>query len=735
MTDSSNNRLEQWSKGPNAHDQKLIYYSAEANVEGYASCGLHPEWAGLVCETLPAKQPELLSLPKLPVVTYTYNMYNEPEATTETFGAATRTNKVTYDAAGRRKTSETTASTGTALPKISFEYNKELGKLEKQTAEGEGRTLKYEFNRLGQLTKYIDGDENTAQYKYFGAENDFQLEEVSDSSNAGTSHQTYSYDATTKLRTKLVDSATGTFTASYDADDRITSVVYPYMCKKFTYNATGDVTNLRYVKTTNCAEAEPAEWYSNSSISSIHGEMLGQTSTLASESYTYDAAGRLAESQETPVGEGCTVRAYAYDEQGDRASSLTRAPGIAGVCQTEGGTAEGHNYDEGNRLADAGMSYDGLGNVTKLPAADAEGHELTSSFYVDNAVATQSQNGVTNSYFLDPEGRVRETVTEAKKVTSHYDAPGESVAWTTDGTSWTRNIVGIDGALAATQTNGETPVLQLQDIQGNVAATIGDKAGETALISTYNSTEFGVPNAGKAPPKLGWLGAAGVESSLSSGVITYGSTSYVPQTARALQSEQVRPPGLPGGSGSGAAYTAQEEPWNMQGAAAAGAEAPGLEAAREQAAMEAAIAAAEAADPAAVEWYSLADARSRGDKLLSIATAAEVIDVIGSIPGSIADKVIGLIWDKFTVDFALDWFHKAGAKLRKCSFLYGQGIRKCKFNYDQLFIGFSLPVVGDVGVTIVNLYSPPSVEKCYHSQSFIGPRPPLVCVGLQANVR
>jgi streptogramin lyase len=735
VTDSSNNRLEQWSKGPNAHDQRLVYYSAEANTEGYASCGLHPEWAGLLCETLPAKQPELLSLPKLPVTTYTYNMYNEPETTTETFGATTRTNKATYDAAGRRKTSETTASAGTTLPKIAFEYNKELGKLEKQTAEGEARTLKYEFNRLGQLTKYADSDENTALYKYFGAENDYQLEEVSDSSNAGASHQTYSYDVTTKLRTKLVDSAAGTFTANYDATGRLSSVAYPYLCKNYTYNAVGEITNLRYIKTTNCAESGPAEWYSDSSISSVHGEMLGQTSTLAGESYTYDAAGRLTESQETPEGEGCTVRGYTYDVEGNRASSVTRAPGIAGVCQSEGGTVEGHNYDEGNRLADAGIGYDGFGNVTSLPAADAEGHELATTFYVDGAVASQSQNGVTNSYLLDPEGRVRETVTGAKKVISHYDAPGEGVAWTSEGVVWTRNIVGIDGGIAATQTNGETPVLQLQDIQGNVAATIGDKAGETELKSTYNSTEFGVPNAGKAPPKLAWLGSAGVESALPSGVVTYGSTSYVPQTARALQGQQVQAPGLPGGSGAGAAYTSQEEPWNMQGAAAAGAEAPGLEAAREQAAMEAAIAAAEAADPPEVEWYGLADARSKGEKLLTIATAADVINAIGSIPGSIADKVIGLIWDKFTVDFALDWFHQAGAKLRKCSFLYGQGIRKCKLSYNSLFIGFHLPVVGDVGVTIVNLYSPPNVEKCYHSPSFIGPRPPLVCVGLQASVR
>jgi hypothetical protein len=151
-------------------------------------------------------------------------------------------------------------------------------------------------------------------------------------------------------------------------------------------------------------------------------------------------------------------------------------------------------------------------------------------------VASQTQGGVTNEYKLDPEGRVRETTTGATKTKSHYDGPGETPAWTENAEQWVRNISGIDGTLTATQTNGATPVVQLHDLQGNVVGTIGDKAGETKLLSSYNSTEFGVPNAGKAPPKFAWLGAAGVESSYTTGVITYGSTSYVPQTALPLRS-------------------------------------------------------------------------------------------------------------------------------------------------------------------------------------------------------
>jgi streptogramin lyase len=680
VVDSSDNRLEQWSKGPNAHDQKTVYYSVGVNSE-YPSCGSHPEWAGLVCETLPAKQPELMGLPKLPVTTFTYNMYNEPETITETFGSTTRTKKETYDAAGRKSSSEVTASSGVSLPKVNFTYNSELGVLEKQTTEGEGKTISSEFNDLGQQVKYTDADGNVAKYKYAGPERDLVLEEVSDSSASGTSKQTYEYDTTTMLRTKLVDSAAGSFTASYDAEANLTSVSYPYgMCSDYAYNAVGEATSVQYTKSSNCSESEPALWYSDSRSPSIRGEMLSQSSTLANETYLYDSLGRLTEAQETPSGEGCTVRAYAYDEEGSRASSSTRAPGVGGACQTEGGTIEAHNYDEGGRLADGGAAYDGLGNITKLPAADAEGKEMTSSFYVDNAVATQTQGGVTNEYKLDPEGRTREAVSGSVKTINHYDGAGETVAWSESPEKWVRNIAGVEGTLLATQTNGETPVLQLHDLQGDVVATIGDKAGEAKLLSSYNSTEFGVPRGGKAPPKFAWLGAAGVESSFSTGVITYGATSYVPQTGRALQSEQVEAPGHGGGSGLGAPYMMQEEPWVMQGAALSAAEAPGLEAAREQAAFDAALGAV--VDPWEQKFYNLKEAEDKAEKYFEAESTAVVLSMF-DLPSEFLEllgKVTGDAVSEF--DDAYKWLYDAGEKLRKCA-RNNRGLHHCRFEWDE----------------------------------------------------
>jgi hypothetical protein len=94
-------------------------------------------------------------------------------------------------------------------------------------------------------------------------------------------------------------------------------------------------------------------------------------------------------------------------------------------------------------------------------------------------------------------------------------------------------------------------VLQLHDLQGNIVATASLSETETKLLSSYASTEFGVPQAGTSAPKYAWLGASGLSSELpSSGVVSTGASSYVPEIGRALQSEAVASPGaFPDGTG------------------------------------------------------------------------------------------------------------------------------------------------------------------------------------------
>ena len=71
----------------------------------------------------------------------------------------------------------------------------------------------------------------------------------------------------------------------------------------------------------------------------------------------------------------------------------------------------------------------------------------------------------------------------------------------------------------------------------------------TKLLSTIDTTEFGVPTSG-APPRYSWLGTKELPTELPSGITAMGARSYDPQLGRFLQ-----PDPTPGGSADAYAYT------------------------------------------------------------------------------------------------------------------------------------------------------------------------------------
>ena len=359
--------------------------------------------------------------------------------------------------------------------------------------------------------------------------------------------QTYSYNTTTGFMEKL----SGLRRRKHSQPAMMLKATwatetYPNgMTATYTRNPTGQTTGLEYQKTTHCTEH--CTWFSDNITPSIYGETLAQTSSLSKENYAYDTSGRLTEVQETPASSPCTARLYAYNEESDRTSLTTRKSSNE-TCPTEGGTTERHTYDEANRNTDEEVIYETFGNATKLPAADAGQYALTSTYYVDGQVASQTQNEKTNTYGYDPEGRTRETKTTIKTKSepttiSHYATPGSAVAWTSEeGKTWTRNIPGIDGTLTATHSSTGTNELQLHDLQDNIVATASLSDTETKLLKTYNSTEFGVPNENKEPPKYAWSGADGITSELPSGIMAKDGITYVPLTGQPLQTQPVTIP-------------------------------------------------------------------------------------------------------------------------------------------------------------------------------------------------
>ena len=611
IADNKNNRVQEWTPAPRpgnegAHDTKTIYYSAAANAE-YPNCGNHPEWANLLCQIEPDVQPGDSGPPALPVTTTTYNMWEQSETITEKIGLVTRTTKKKYDSAGRETSNEEIATflkegkeeedkEDKALAAVTDEYSSETGAMVKLTStiESKARTITSVYNTLGQLTSYTDAEGSTTKYVY---DIDRRMQEVSEPKG----HQTYEYDATTGFLKKLVDSAGGTFTATYGVAGEMLTEGYPNgMTAKYTYNPVGQTTNLEYEKTTNCKEK--CVWFSDAEAFGPQGELATQTSTLSSENYSYNEEGQLSQTQETPVGgKGCITRLYGYNEStGKRTSLATREPNEKGECAAEGGVVEGHAYDVVGRLLDPGVVYDALGNMTKVPALDAGGSPITSSFYADNQAATQEQSEKKLAYSYDPAGRTMIAKLNGKsKTISHYAGPGQALTWTCEEeegkneceeakeTKWTRNILGIDGALDAIQTNGGVPVLQLHDLQGNVVATAADNETETKLLSTQNSTEFGVSPTGKTA-KFSWLGATGAESELETGVITSAGATYVPQLASTIATEPVIPPGAaPNGVMATEAYCPPELPWANQSGNEGAANAVAQQRAKEREAEEA----------------------------------------------------------------------------------------------------------------------------------------------------
>ena len=546
VTDAgANNRVQEFvSNSGGAHTTRTVYYTAQAEAE-ITACQNHREWAGLVCQSEPAGQPVTGDLPNLPVKTYTYNFWDEPETISETVGAAKRTQADVYEPSGRLEKTTISSSVGTALPPVTYAYNGETGMLEKQstTSEGKTKTITSTFNTLGELADYTDADEASTSYEY---DEDGRVKKVND----GKGIETYTYGKITGLPEELVNeygTTKLTFTATYDAEGKMLSEGYSNgMTASYAYNAIGQPASVTYVKNVDCAEKCPETWFKDEVAQSAQGQTASQVSSLATDYYTYDNAGRLTEVQETPVGKKCVARLYGYDEDTNRTSETKRE------CSGENAQVENHSYDSADRLTDQGVEYNTMGDITKLPASDANGEPLTGAFYADNQLLSQEQGGETIGYNLDPAFRTRETVSTGRTVADvidHYAGPGEGVSWTANTSGEvSRNIMGIDGDLAATQSNTETPVLQIANLHGDIVAKASASETATKLSSTYNTTEFGVPST-SLPPKYAWLGAIDLPTSeLTAGTIAMGVRSYVPSLGRFLQPDPV-----PGGSAN--AYT------------------------------------------------------------------------------------------------------------------------------------------------------------------------------------
>jgi RHS repeat-associated protein len=526
-------------KGTGAGTTKLVYYRPSGgSLPDIPACE-STAYAGLPCKVEPAAQPGISGQPNLPVRQIPkYNPLGEPEKIVETSGGSTRETLLAYDAAGRQLTKQIVGG-GQAIPTVQYLYNQTLGLPWGQyfvcpasEPECDHQTVLTEYDALGRPTTYKDADGNEAitTYDYLGRPATV---------NDGKGTQTYGYDPVTGLLVELKDSAAGTFTASYDADGQLVKRVLPNgLTAETTFDEAGAPVGLSYTKASNCGTS--CNWLNFAVERSIGGQIVLESGSLGKDEYAYDKLGRLITARETPSGGNCTTRSYKYDKDSNREEKTTTV-GIGGVCSNSGGTTQKYSYDSADRLLGEGLTYDNFGRITNLPAVFAGGKALTTTYFSTNMVASQSQNGVSNTFQLDATLRQRQRLQagglEGVEV-FHYAGPRDSPAWTQRGSVWTRSIAGIGGELAAIQESGKEVELQLTNLHGDVSASAALSPTATELKATFKFDEFGNPTGGSAG-RFGWLGGKQRRTELPSGVIQMGARSYVPSLGRFLTPDPI----------------------------------------------------------------------------------------------------------------------------------------------------------------------------------------------------
>jgi RHS repeat-associated protein len=518
---------------------KYIYYK-KSKPPGSGECE-SDKYAGLLCKAELAAQPGTSGQPELPIrKILSYNHLAEPlEITEAPPGGESRKTVFSYDPAGRQLTKEVSGG-GAPIPKVQTEYGLGTGlptarrivcPASEPTCDRQSNMVSYDA--LGRVKTYKDADEVTSEFTY-----DLLGRTSTVSDGKGT--QAYRYDPATGLMVELEDSAAGVFTAAYDADRQMIQQGFPDgLTKTTTFDASGEASAMSYTKASNCGTS--CTWLAFSVGRSARGQILWEAGTLGKDDFKYDGAGRLTQAREELTGGPCTTRNYKFDEDSNR-TEMTTIPGAVGVCSSSGGSSQKFSYDNADRLLAEGLTYDDFGRIKNLPASLAGGKALATTYFSNDMIATQSQNGVTNSYQLDallrPRQRLQAGGLQGTEI-FHYAGPGDSPSWTVRGSTWTRNIVGIGGELVATQESGKEIELQLTNLHGDVAATAALSPTATSLTSTRSFDEFGNQTGGPSGARYGWLGGLERRTELPSGVIQMGARSYVPTIGRFLSSDPV----------------------------------------------------------------------------------------------------------------------------------------------------------------------------------------------------
>ncbi|MFF0573080.1 RHS repeat-associated core domain-containing protein [Streptosporangium saharense] len=542
------------SNGADAGTTITTYYTADST--GPVECR-KSEWAGLVCQRGPKAQPT--SGKPLPITrTTAYNHFGLPTTTTETAGTAVRTTTTRYDTAGRPIGVKTEVSPqaegGVPLPEATTTYDPATGLITGTTAGTASTATGYDD--FGRPVSYTDADSNTSTATY-------TVDGKVATSSDGKGTTTYTYDGIDYwgraehrgLLTKIDTPGVGAFQGVYGEDSQLIQQAYPnWLTAEYRYDNAGNNIGLTYTKDQN-------RWLGFTNTLGANNTTVQATSPASLQDYAYDTAGRLTKVADI-YNQRCTTRTYAFTPNTNRSGLSAHGPAVGGRCTTDGNpVSTSYTYDEADRIITSGYVYDAFGRTTTIPSTHVfGGAELTVGYHANDMVASMQQAGVSRTFALDPEGRIRSTTqtggTRPGSMVNHYNGPSDNPVWITeaDGT-WSRNLKTIAGALGAIQRSNGQVTLQLADLNDSIVATADASMLSTGIDAYFEQGEYGAPRPENVttPTRYGWLGKHQRSSDATGGIILMGARLYNPVTGRFLQVDPVI-----GGSSNAYEYATQD---------------------------------------------------------------------------------------------------------------------------------------------------------------------------------
>jgi RHS repeat-associated protein len=524
--------------GTTAATRTTVYYRAGTG-SGYEECDGHPAWAGLICRTGPAGQPQ--TDPEIPATFTAYDLYGNPTTSTEVSSSGpVRTTTITYDQAVRVSTVSITA--GEALGQVvetrRTVYDPSTGNpLRTEQLDSSGAVtaqILRSYDGLSRMSSYTDADGNQSTAT-------FDIASRVQSVNDGKSSTTMGYDTSLDRRglaNRIIDGQGGTFTGTFNADGQLETETRPDgLTMHRWYDEEGTPTGVAY------NQADGTTVYADWAGVDSHGAQKWNADTFSWGGYTYDDAGRLVGADTTTATEGCVSRSYGFDKNSNRDVLRTYGAAADGSCQWNSpATTRTWQYDNADRLINGGYSYDDLGRTLTVPAADVAdtgGGDVTIGYYTNDLARsiTQGANATVSTLDVMTErfrGYRTDTASGTATRVNHYADDSDTPAWIDEGNGYSRTIRGLSGLTAIHQSATGQTQWQLVNLHGDVVATRDAASG--GLLATYLTDEYGVA---ASKPRYGYLGTNQRSGDNTAGFLTMGVRLYNPVTGRFLSTDVV----------------------------------------------------------------------------------------------------------------------------------------------------------------------------------------------------